>query len=162
TLSLDYLSQAANALRSDLHNEQDLQSRTLLARGALLRDMGDYLRAEDDLDEARNLAIRYEMPIAELEAEIELGRLVLAKVGHEPCERNTKSAAAEHLAQARYLIHKTRAYRRWMELQDIESEPGTMVNLGGEEVHDDIKTLRAEPNGETGAERFHVPIAPKE
>jgi tetratricopeptide (TPR) repeat protein len=95
---------------------QEFIARGLIALAALYRVQNDFLKAWDDLEEAREIAERGGMKLWLSDYHLEAGRLCL-----EDGERKTEDAAG-HLADAKRLVEETGYHRRDPEVLLLEAQ----------------------------------------
>jgi tetratricopeptide (TPR) repeat protein len=117
-----YLDRAVAGLRRA--GQQDLLPSGLLARAALYRVRGEFERAEQDLQEVMDLAVRCGMRLHETDAHLEYARLYLAadQSKKQGGTREDGSAMArEHLDKAEQLIADTGYHRRDADLADLKA-----------------------------------------
>ena len=88
--------------------------RGLLARSELYRVMGEFDRAQVDLDEAMSIATRSGMGLYEAECHLEYAQLYLA--------RGEKERARESWAKAREMIERMAYHRRDKDVQEIDEQ----------------------------------------
>ena len=88
----------------------------LIARAALFREIHEFKRASNDLDEAKRIATRSEMRLHQCDAHLEYARLALAESDREK--------AREHVVEAKRLVEETGYGRRRPEVEALEAEVG--------------------------------------
>ncbi len=107
--AMTYLEQAVEGLRES-GNQDDLP-RGLLARAECYRHMKEYVKALDDLAEARDIAELGEMKLYLCDYHLETGRL---------CEAEGKTKdAGEHFRAAKAIVEETGYFRRRKELKEL-------------------------------------------
>jgi tetratricopeptide (TPR) repeat protein len=104
------MEEAVNGLRAA--GDQELIVRGLLARAALRRALGEFKRAEADLEEAAAIAGRGEMRLYLADCGLEYARLYLAQ--------GQGDQAGQHLARAKAMIEETGYHRRDGEVAELE------------------------------------------
>jgi len=112
TAAVTHLRQAVDGLRQAGH--QEFLSRGLLARAELHRVVGDFAKAQRDLDEAFKIATRGGMRLHEADCHLEYARLHLAM--------GEKDKAQESWAKAKKMIEEMGYHRRDPEIHLIEAQ----------------------------------------
>jgi tetratricopeptide (TPR) repeat protein len=105
-----HLEDAVDGLRAA--GNQDHLPRGLLARASLRRAVGDFKRAEADLEEAAAIAGRGEMRLFEGDCHLEYARVYLAQ--------GQADQARPHLAMGKAMIQDTGYHRRDGEVAELE------------------------------------------
>jgi tetratricopeptide (TPR) repeat protein len=111
TAPLEYLHRAVDGLREA--GTQHYLPRGLLARAAVYRTMGDFSRAREDLEEAREIAERGSMGLHLADYHLEAARVCTEEKGKE-------DEAKRHLETAKKMINKMGYHRRDIEIEEIE------------------------------------------
>ncbi|MBC8031971.1 MAG: DUF4062 domain-containing protein [Pyrinomonadaceae bacterium] len=116
----DYLRLAVDGLREagTLHH----LPLGLLAHAELCRVTDDFARAQEDLNEATNIAIRGSMGLYEADCHLEYAWLYLAMSGAEnkaPIKQENREKALEHWDTAREMIERMGYHRRDQEVREI-------------------------------------------
>src|SRR5262249_22545729 len=112
THAADLLKRAVEGLRQA--GTQHHLPRGLLARAELHRLIGDFPRAQADLNEAQRIAERGEMGLHLCDCHLERARLCLAL--------GDRVQAREHWAAAKAMIEQTGYHRRDKDVAEIEQQ----------------------------------------
>ena len=115
TPAQQHLNQAVDGLRDA--GIQDYLARGLLARAELHRQQGDYGKAEQDLQEVREIADRGEMQLHLCDYHLAMAKLLQTRTD-QALDQN-KPAITHHLQTAQKIIHQTHYHRRLPELQQL-------------------------------------------
>ncbi|HEX6184254.1 MAG TPA: TIR domain-containing protein [Pyrinomonadaceae bacterium] len=110
--AMDYLSRAVNALRQA--GNSNYLVRGLLARAVLYRVIGEFNKAQSDLDEAMSIASRGGMMMHQGDGHLEYARLYLAQGARE--------TALEHWRTAKEMVERMGYHLRDGEVEDIGRE----------------------------------------
>ncbi len=106
----EFLQQAVAGLRQA--GAQEFLVRGILTRAVFLREVGDYEKAQGDLDEAFEIIEAGAMKLFLVDYHLEAARLYLAQ--------NRQEEGAEHREAARILIGETGYKRRLRDLEDLD------------------------------------------
>ena len=105
----EYWGRAIAGLRQS--GQQDYLARGLLARAAYYREVGEYEKAQADLDEALEIAEDGAMKLFLVDYHLEAARLCFA--------RKQKEQSHEHKQEAKKLIDETGYKRRLKDLEEL-------------------------------------------